>query len=233
MAFAALSRTLALPTWRPFLSRWQAVWLGYLAILAICFLLDEPVYRVVHAHYNAYIRPIPPSLRLMTRVLRSLENWGEDLYIAAVLVAIWQLDRSRRSRVLGIVLAAAMVSLSAEGAKRLFGRSRPDQAGGRTVFHGPKGASAGGEQSFPSGHVAAAAAYSGILSAYYPPCRGVAIVFAVGCGASRIWKERHFLSDCWAGGAAAFYFAYLLPRRRWFQRLALAFDRRFSVPAPA
>ena len=215
----------------------QTVRRRFLRNLTICagvflllLLLDRPVYEWFHGHFNHVKRPVPTYLRVPTRIMRSMEDWGENVYILLVAFAIWQLDRRRRSRVLCILVAAVIVSLAVEGVKRVTGRERPEISNGLTVWHGPDRWAAGGDyQSFPSGHTAAAAAYSGALSAFYPPLRGACIALAVGCGGNRIWKERHFLSDCWIGGAFGFWFAFTLPRRRWIQPALAWFDRRFSV----
>ena len=206
-------------------------WMLALVVLLGLFAIDRAAYAVVHENWNYYSRPVPTLLKVPTRVMRSMEDWGENVFILCVLVVMWRLDRTRRSRVLCVVLAAVGVSLSVEGVKRLTGRERPQVSDGRMVLHGPATYDQGGDyQSFPSGHTASAASYSGSLAAFYPPARPVAIALAIGCGGNRIWKERHFLSDCWLGGVFGFWFAFTLPRRRFLRPLLAAFDRRFSVP---
>ncbi len=207
-----------------------------LGVLAICFALDGVVYQLVHENWNYYTRPIPDHLKLATRVMRSLEDWGENVFITCVLYAMWVLDRKHRSRVVMLIATAILATLPVEFVKRLAGRERPDQCEGQTIFHGPSLWNEGGDyQSFPSGHTASGAAFSGSLSTFYPPLRPVAVSLAVGCGASRIWKERHFLSDCWAGGFLGFTLAFYLPRvkrvRQWCDR----FDQRWraSTYSPA
>lgn len=200
-----------------------------LATTAVAFAVDAPVYSFVHTHWNHETRPIPDVLKLPHRILRSAENWGENFFIIGIAFTMWQLDKSRRSRVLALVVAAIVSAVAVEGIKRLSGRERPDQCAGQSVFHGPaKGYDGGDFQSFPSGHTAAAASYSGSLSVFYPPLRPVVIPLAIACGGSRIWKERHFFSDCWVGGVLGFLTAFCLPRSMRWQRLAESFDRRFS-----
>jgi membrane-associated phospholipid phosphatase len=216
-----------------------------LALLTVgSFLLDGSVYEFTHRHFNYFMRPVPSSHKLATRVLRSMEDWGENVFIVAVAIAMWRLDRRNRSRVLCIGLASLVVALAVEGVKRVTGRERPNISQGRIAFRGPIvwltgeygpppdpawKPSAGDYQSFPSGHTASAGVYSGTLAAFYPPLRPVCIALAVGCGANRIWKERHYLSDCWIGGAFGYWIATILPRRRMVQPLRHWFDRRFSV----
>jgi membrane-associated phospholipid phosphatase len=220
-------------------------WALFAVATVVCFLADGPIYKWVHENYNYRTRPVPDSMKITTRVMRSFEDWGENVYILAVAYGMWQLDSRRRSRVLLLALAAVLVALGVEGVKRIAGRERPEVSLGHTVFHGPgkwlgrdaytplasgQVPTAGDYQSFPSGHTAAAGAYSGALAAFYPQLRPIWIALAAGCGANRIWKERHFLSDCWIGGAFGFWLAYTLPRRRWVQGLAAWFDARFAHP---
>ena len=210
------------------------LWIGFFAVLGLfLFFLDQPVYQFLHDHYNYHTRPVPWYLKIPTRVLRSMEDWGENVYILCVVFAMWQLDRRRRSRIVCLVVSVILVNIGVEGVKRITGRERPEVSHGALVMHGPAVWDRGGDfQSFPSGHTASAASYSGSLAAFYPPMRPVCVALAVGCAGNRIWKERHFLSDCWLGGVFGFWFAYTLARRRRLQPLLAWFDRRFSEPAP-
>lgn len=203
----------------------------FFVILGALFFLDGPAYHFLHENYNVYTRPVPSYLKVPTRVLRSMEDWGENVYILCVLIAMWRMDRTRRSRVPCLLIAALLVTLGVEGVKRVTGRERPEVSQGALVLHGPSVWREGGDvQSFPSGHTAAAASFSGSLATFYPPIRPVAIALAVGCGANRVWKERHFLSDCFVGGVFGFWFAATLPRRRWIQPFLGWFDAKFSDP---
>lgn len=206
------------------------LWLGVFVVGLVLFLaLDETIYRLVHENYNYHTRPVPTHLKLVTRILRSMEDWGENVYVLAVLVAMWRLDPSRRSRVLCVVLSAILVSVAAEGVKRSTGRERPEVSAGRLVFHGPSKWNEGGDyQSFPSGHTAAAASYSGSLATFYPPIRPVCVALMVGCASNRIWKERHFASDCWVSLFLGYWFAGVFASAAWTKPLRDAFDRRFS-----
>lgn len=158
-----------------------------------------------------------------------MENWGEEVYIGFVLFAMWRLDPTRRGRVFCLILSALLVSAAAEGIKRMVGRARPEVAEGRLVLRGyVPGDGRGDWHSFPSGHVASAASYSGSLAAFYPPLKPACILLAAGCAASRIWKERHFASDCWFAGALGFWAAGSLATMDWMRRWMRAFDARFS-----
>lgn len=211
----------------PLPGRRTAFWglLGFAVLLVGCFWADEAVFRFVHSNWNYYTRPIPDHLKLATRMMRSMEDWGENIFISCVLFAMWQLDTKRRSRVVLLIAAALLSTIPVEGIKRIVGRERPDLSQGITHFRGPGFGSQGGDfQSFPSGHTAAGASFSGSLSTFYPALKPVAVGLAVGCGASRIWKERHFLSDCFAGGVLGFAFAFYLPRFRVVCSWANRFD---------
>ncbi|QDU64858.1 PAP2 superfamily protein [Planctomycetes bacterium Pan216] len=195
--------------------------------------LDLYVYNLAHDVFNHNTRPVPDHFKPLKRIFSSVEVWGENIFVLLVAFAIWRLDRHRRSRVVFLALSAIVVALGVEGVKRVTGRERPEVSQGKTVIHGWHKFTAGGDyQSFPSGHTAAAASYGGSLSAFYPPLRPAMIALTVGCGGSRIWKERHFFSDCLFGGLIGFLAAYLLPRAGAARRFAEWFDRRFSVPYP-
>lgn len=213
---------------------WVRAAVGFAAIIGVGAALlaaDEAIYAYVHRNFNHATRPVPELLKLPHRLLRSAEDWGENVFIACVAFAMWRFDARRRSRVLMLLVAAAVTACAVEGLKRATGRERPDVSGGRSVFHGPSRWRAGGEyQSFPSGHAAAGAAFSGALSAYYPPIRPVAAFLAVGCAGNRIWKERHFASDCFASLALGFGIGFWLPRSWWARPMREWFDRKFSEP---
>lgn len=218
----------------------RGTWWGPIGVVALIAMVaglllavDEPVYAYVHTHWNESTRPVPTHLKLPTRIMRSMEDWGENVYIACVLYAMWVFDRHKRSRVVLLVTSALVVTLAIEGIKRLTGRERPEFNGGETVFHGPSRWNDGGDyQSFPSGHAGSSSSFSGSLAAFYPPLKPVVIPLAIGCSGNRIWKERHFLSDCWVGGALGFSLAFWLPGRPWVQRLCRRFDDRYSVRDP-
>jgi membrane-associated phospholipid phosphatase len=199
---------------------WSASKLVLLSgLLAVCFLYaDQSLYQFLHANFNENTRPIPDLLKLPHRVLRSMEDWGENVFIVAVLFAMWRLDVNRRGRVVCLIAGAALTAVAVEGLKRTTGRVRPEVAHGATVFDGPARIldGRGVAHSFPSGHTASAGAYGGALAAFYPPLRPAMIVLASGTGASRIWKERHFLSDCLVGGLLGWCIAGGIARsRRW------------------
>jgi membrane-associated phospholipid phosphatase len=215
------------------------------AFLVGCFCwLDAALYHYLHANFNENMRPVPDLLKLPHRLLRSLEDWGENVFIVAVLFAMWRLDVQRRGRVVCLIVGAMLTSLAVEGMKRSTGRIRPEKSQGATVVEGLSRSTdkLGDAHSFPSGHTASAGAYSGAIAAFYPPLRPAMIVLTCGTGASRIWKERHFLSDCLVGAILGWCIASSLarsPRWRplwnWYDlKLApVATDQRFARVGPA
>lgn len=215
-------------------ARRRTLWLLLAAavVLGLCFLLDGPCYHWFHENFPFHLRRSGLA-RMPARIFDAMESWGESVLIVVVIFAIWRLDRTRRSRVVSIVVAVILVNVVVETTKRLTGRERPEVSQGAMVWHGPTRWDDGGDyQSFPSGHTASAASFSGAIAGFYPPLRPICIVLAAGCGANRVWKERHFLSDAWLGGVFGFWFSMVLPRTRAMRPLLEWFDHRFSEPPP-
>jgi undecaprenyl-diphosphatase len=190
------------------------------AAALVCCLVwaDSALYHYLHANFNENTRPVPDLLKLPHRILRSLEDWGENVFIVAVLFAMWRLDVHRRGRVVCLIVGAMATALAVEGLKRSTGRVRPEKSHGATVFEGLSRSTdkLGDAHSFPSGHTASAGAYSGALTAFYPPLRPAMILLTCGTGASRVWKERHYLSDCLIGSLLGWWIASMLARSpRW------------------
>lgn len=207
----------------------------FLLGLAGCFAADQAVYDFLHAHYNYNTRPVPGYLKLPTRYLKSAENWGENFYVAGVVFVMWQLDRRRRGRVVVLLAAVLLATAAVEVVKRSTGRQRPDLAHGRTVFAGPahRWDRLGDAHSFPSGHTASAAAFSGTLAVFYPPLRPALGALMVGCGACRVWKERHFCSDVWAGTWLGVLAGVFLAGGRRLAPWRDALDRRLAPRTPS
>src|SRR3954452_16765083 len=105
------------------------------AVLIVCFSwADGAVYQYLHANFNENTRPVPDLLKLPHRILRSLEDWGENVFIAAVIFAMWRLDPCRRGRVVCLIVGATLTCLAVEGVKRGAGRLRPDLSQGKLDF---------------------------------------------------------------------------------------------------
>ena len=76
------------------------------------------------------VRRVQQGLRVIHPELAT-EAWGENILVAAVVVAMWQLDPRHRSRTAALVLAAGLVALGVEGIKRSAARERPCSTGPR------------------------------------------------------------------------------------------------------
>lgn len=131
-------------------------------------------------------------------VLRALRCWGEGATVVILSAGIGL--ATRRWRQLAIILLATLASATVvDLLKPLIGRRRPAEVAPIP----PSGAWQRGEgwnSSFPSGHSATAFAFASGISLAFPAVRPVCLVAACGTAFSRMYEERHFFSDCVAGG---------------------------------
>jgi membrane-associated phospholipid phosphatase len=142
--------------------------------------------------------------------------------LSAGLLAVGVSSRDRRLTDTGLSMLAAIAT--ADVAKRLVKslvhRTRPHVV----LEEGRYEADAGGsnnkhEQSFPSGHMAGAAAVARALARNYPEVGAVAGAAAIGIGMTRIAKGAHWPLDVAAGAviglvAEAFSALFFADRRR-------------------
>lgn len=100
---------------------------------------------------------------------------------------------------------AALVSLESEifslvsvfVIKEIAGRATPSQGKGTTHFH-----LFGGDDSFPSGHAAVSFATAAVFADRFDqPIAAIAYGLATAVALSRVYNDKHFLSDVVAGGA--------------------------------
>ena len=142
------------------------------------------------------------------RAMQGITDAGKLSTVLAALLAIAVLDEAagvltaRRA-----LLALLPANLVVEGLKRAVGRARPD------------GERKPSNAAFPSSHAANAAALAVVLSRRWRRLAVVFAVLAVAVCASRMFLDRHWLSDVVAGvaiGAAAGVLAcrLLADRRR-------------------
>ena len=103
--------------------------------------------------------------------------------------------------------------------KAIFGRARPYQNEGHTVFD-----PFSGNSSFPSGHATTAFAFLTPWVMYYPEVLGPAFsVIALSTAFSRLVINFHWVTDVMAGGAIGFTTAF------WLSRRHLGLSNRFRV----
>ena len=128
-----------------------------------------------------------PALEgVMSASSHGLEGWR----LAAVLGAIALLDRAAGPATVGLALVAAVpTNLTVEGLKRLVQRARPNGKPSRS------------NSSFPSSHAANAFALAVILSRRWRRGWPVFLALALVVAYSRMYLDRHYLSDVVAGAA--------------------------------
>jgi undecaprenyl-diphosphatase len=156
------------------------------------------------------------------------EIFGHGLGVAAIAIAVFQLDPSRRwalPRALAIALGGG---LAANLMKFLVVRTRPH---GFDLATGDVWRTLGSwtwertsvNQSFPSAHTATAVAFAVALGAMYPHARRFFLALAVLVGVQRIVSGAHFFSDVCCGAAVGWLVARLALRlpgsASWRRRL--------------
>jgi membrane-associated phospholipid phosphatase len=165
--------------------------------------------------FKQWNRP-PASLQGVNRTIHAylgyfdvFEPFGHGFGVVIVLIALHQLDRTRRWAMPRLIAAALAAGGVADLVKMLVMRTRPndvpaDFAGSIWATFGPwlPGLSATSSlQSFPSAHTATAAGFAAALIWLYPQGRLLftALVALVGC--QRIISGAHFPSDVLCGAA--------------------------------
>ena len=148
--------------------------------------------------------------------------------LSAGLLAVGVSSRDRRLTDTGLSMLAAIATadVAKRLVKRLVHRTRPHVV----LDEGHYEADAGGsddkhEQSFPSGHMAGAAAVARSLSRNHPEIGAAAGAAAIGIGISRIAKGAHWPLDVAAGAviglaAEAFSALFFADRRRRHRKLS-------------
>lgn len=158
--------------------------------------------------------------RFLHDVLEPFAVFGEAAGAFVVLLAIHQLDPSRRRRLRWVLACVLISAMAANGAKMLLARTRPQTFD----FHHGVRATFGRwlpvkdvRQSLPSGHVATAAGLALSLMALYPRGRRLFLLLAVLVACQRIESGRHFPSDvlC-SAGVSCLAVACCLRLDRWF-----------------
>jgi membrane-associated phospholipid phosphatase len=141
------------------------------------------------------------------RVMRAATDLGKPVIVASALVLVAVLDRARGWTVLrDAVVALVPTNLAVEGLKRATDRTRPDGSHSRS------------NASFPSSHAANAFAIAWVLARRWRRASGGLFVSAALVAFSRVYLNRHFMSDVVVGAALGMVCAWLATRlgpRRW------------------
>ena len=110
------------------------------------------------------------------------------------------LHQRRASVGLGLLISAGLSGLLAELGKLLIRRARPSASELYTFLPFPADLSTAG-LGMPSSHAAVAFGGAFLLARLYPRTGPVVVLWAAGCGLTRILDGAHFLSDVIAAAA--------------------------------
>jgi undecaprenyl-diphosphatase len=179
--------------------------------------LDMPAFRFVDKHIEGHLKDSIPS-----QIIWGFQDFSQTIPPLVIAWVVWRLDRRQgRTVVLRLFLAFVAAGAVSGMGKLLVGRHRPEHFRGQTwrqTWIDAGWADRHGKQeSFFSGHSAAAFSMATILSAYYPPLRPVAYTLAAGCAASRIATEQHWTSDVYVGSVMGVVLGWVvlpIPLRR-------------------
>jgi len=151
--------------------------------------------------------------RLVVKWLSIAEAFAYGLGVAAILLTILLLDRSRWRRVVRLAAGAFGAGLLANVVKLIVARSRPHSF----VFDGhvidtfigwfPFGDGGSALQGCPSAHMATATGLAVGLIAVFPQARWWWIFLALSAGLQRVAVADHFASDVLWGAAVGTFVA--------------------------
>ena len=185
--------------WNPF-----AKALAFSAIFGVSFFVDTAI-----ADYLA--KPI--SSGQVKAFMRAMRCWGEAATLIFIALGVAFACRHRWKEPVVWVLVTLICATSVTLIKPVFFRVRPSQLAKDSPDTPEKWNS-----SFPSGHTATAFAFARCLSTSYPAVTPICVVAAIGTGGSRMFEQRHYFSDCIAGGLLGWYLASFI--LRWTLPLA-------------
>lgn len=188
-----------------------------LALLGPIERIDLDVQGLVQASRAPWLEP----------VMQGATNAGRPANVLAVMLAIALFDAAAGPATVKLALVALVpANLVVEGLKRAVNRTRPDGEHKRS------------NASFPSSHAANAAAIAWIFSRRWRKLAPIFWAAALLVAWSRVYLNRHYLSDVLAGLAIGMVCAWLAPRigRRWFggarERAAAAAEPVAPAAAP-
>ncbi len=216
-------------------SGWACLWLLLAATILVggalaAFRVDCSVAQWLHQNHRL------GHLRYLRDLASICEVFGRAECALLVAILMWQLDRSRRWAMPGVVATALLSGLAADGVKMLIARARPhhfDFLGSVWSSFGPwlpLGSLGSASQSFPSAHTATAVGLAISLICIYPAARGLFCVLPLLVAYQRMDSGAHFLSDVLCGAAVACLVATFALRVGWLdQQYALWFWRRVGA----
>lgn len=180
--------------------------------------------------------------RDLGRLLHLAEVYAHGFGVGAILLTALVLDWRRRTLFPRAATTVVVAGLLANLLKLSLARTRPHafSLGGnvwQTFGHWLPLNHVGSDlESFPSGHMAAAAALSAVLIWLYPRGRWLFVGFALLAGGQRLYSAAHFLSDVAWGAAVGTFAASLFLPGGWlkgFDRLEPYLMRRWSAEPEA
>jgi len=152
------------------------------------------------------------------RLLHLAEAYAHGFGVTAILLTAIVLDWRRRELFPRAIATVAGAGLLANLLKMSLARTRPHAfsfAGDVWTTFGhwlPLSRAASDFESFPSGHMAAAAALTAVLIWLYPRGRWLFVTFALLAGGQRLYSTAHFLSDvAWGAAVGTFAASLFLP----------------------
>lgn len=177
--------------------------LGFALALFLAFQLD---------HWWADLLRQPISSGQTKAVLRAMRCWGEGATLVILATGLYLAQKHRWKEIVSVMVAVLICAGTVDLIKPFFARHRPNQV--LDIRQGSANPDPDGwNSSFPSGHTATAFSFASGLSVMYPPLRPLCIVAASGTAMSRMYDQRHWLSDCVAGAALGWFLGGLLVRK--------------------
>lgn len=146
-----------------------------------------------------------------------------SLMVISGILSYGLLTRNERAKSTSLLAVESFVlaTLVTRATKTLAGRERPDnwEGFGPYAFHGPLNG-----MSFPSGHTTASFAVASVIATQYRDSKWIPVtVYSVAtlAGLSRIYDNKHWLTDVVAGAAVGTAVGNLVSRRSSRSKLSL------------
>lgn len=163
------------------------------------------------------------------KFLRVMGYLGTWIAIGSIFI-LHDLNRHRGA---AIIMAPLFAGLLSEGIKLSVARERP--VDGTTLqdgwyhFREPFSGFINAENlGFPSSHTAVAFAGCLILASFVPRAKGLLLIFAIGCGVTRLLTGAHFASDVFVGALIGGMFAKIM--RHFASMYVEGVGDRFRTP---